>query len=86
MDKETFSEYVTNRYEDQINWYDRKSIENQAKYRRMQWSLIVFAALAPFLVELSILLNDCKIFERQPENFFGHLAALTAVIGILFII
>ena len=71
MDKEVFSTYLTDRYEDQVKWYDGKAMAYQAKYRRMQWPLIVFAALTPALVEVS-LIGECSLL--------GHLAALSAVI------
>lgn len=42
-------EYLKDRLEDQINWYDRKSIQNQKTFKRLQIILIVAAALIPFI-------------------------------------
>ncbi len=51
MDQEAFSKYLTERYEDQIGWYDRKAASNQMIYRWLQWSLIALAAITPVLIE-----------------------------------
>ena len=42
-------EYLKNRLDDQINWYDRKSIQNQKTYKMLQLILIVSAASIPFI-------------------------------------
>ena len=54
MDQNQFAKYISDRYEDQIRWYDRKAAINQKLYRWMQWTLIALAALTPILVELDI--------------------------------
>lgn len=52
MDKETFSEYVENRYKGQLGYYDKAAGKNQKKYRTCQWALIILSALTPILVAL----------------------------------
>ena len=52
MDQEAISKYLTERYEEQIGWYDSKAARNQTIYHLMQWSLIVLAAITPVLIEL----------------------------------
>ncbi len=52
MEKEDFQKYLKERYEDQINWYDKKSAWNQKLYRYFQWSVIVLAAITPVLVAI----------------------------------
>jgi hypothetical protein len=42
-------EYLKNRLDDQINWYDRKSSQNQKTYKRLQFVLIISAASVPFI-------------------------------------
>ena len=54
MEQEAFSKYLTDRYEDQINWYDAKAARNQTFYRWAQWSVIVLAAITPVLIELDL--------------------------------
>ena len=43
------NEYIEQRLEDQIGWYDRKSQWNQRWYKRLRLAEIVAAALIPFL-------------------------------------
>ncbi len=54
MDQETFSKFLSERYDDQVNWYDKKSLHNQKVYKRLQWIIIIFSALTPVLIELHI--------------------------------
>lgn len=44
----TEKEYLTDRLEDQITWYDKKSCWNQKWYKRLKASEIVISALIPF--------------------------------------
>ncbi|MBN2131802.1 MAG: DUF4231 domain-containing protein [Sedimentisphaerales bacterium] len=53
METADFQRYLSERYEDQINWYDKKSIWNQKLYRYFQWSVIVLAAVTPVLVAIA---------------------------------
>ena len=52
METEDFQKYLKERYEDQIDWYDKKSIWNQKLYRYFQWSVIILAAITPVLVAI----------------------------------
>ena len=52
METEDFQKYLKGRYEDQIDWYDKKSIWNQKLYRYFQWSVIILAAITPVLVAI----------------------------------
>ncbi len=54
MNEEEFQDYLKNRYGNQIEWYDKKAIWNQKWYRRLQFSIIGFSALAPILVAVSV--------------------------------
>lgn len=40
------------RLEDQISWYDKKSIDNQKWYKRLKISEIIAAAIIPFIAAL----------------------------------
>ena len=33
MNKEDFDKYINDRYQSQINWYDKKSMANQKMYQ-----------------------------------------------------
>lgn len=52
MNKEDFQKYLKERYEDQINWYDKKSILHQKMYKRFQGAVIVLSAITPVLVAI----------------------------------
>ncbi len=60
MNKEDFQKYLKERYEDQINWYDKKSIWNQKMYRRFQWIVIVLSAITPVLVAIVAINPETK--------------------------
>lgn len=42
-------EYLKDRLDNQIDWYDRKSSQNQKTYKRLQFILIISAASIPFI-------------------------------------
>ena len=42
-------DYIEQRLNDQINWYDRKSATNQHWFKRLRFAEIVAAATIPFL-------------------------------------
>ena len=43
------AEYLKQRLDDQIDWYDRKSVANQAAYKRLRLIEIIAAASIPLL-------------------------------------
>jgi Protein of unknown function (DUF4231) len=58
---------ILQRLEDQIAWYDRKSLSNQHTFKRIKMVEIVAAAMIPFLAALS----------------FSRVAYLTGALGVL---
>lgn len=50
MDKNTFDEYISDRYQDQISWYGKKAASNKKTYQIFQWLLIILSASVPALV------------------------------------
>jgi len=50
VDNNFFNNYLEERYKNQIDWYDKKSIFNQKIFKTMQWSIIILAAIAPILI------------------------------------
>jgi hypothetical protein len=70
METEEFQKYLKERYEDQIDWYDRKSIWNQKWYRRFQLSVIILAAITPVLVAIA------PEVTRWPAVFIAALVAI----------
>jgi len=53
VEPEAFKEYITDRYEDQINWYEMKASSNKRYYQIFQWVVIILSAVTPALVVLS---------------------------------
>lgn len=43
-------EYLLQRLDDQINWYDRKSMWNQQMYKVLKWLELVLSASIPIMV------------------------------------
>ncbi|MEW6608769.1 MAG: DUF4231 domain-containing protein [bacterium] len=54
MNSGKFQEYLKERYENQIAWYDQKAIWNQKRYKIFQWSVIVLSAITPILVVIAV--------------------------------
>ncbi|MCB1023817.1 MAG: DUF4231 domain-containing protein [Acidobacteria bacterium] len=50
MDKNTFEQYVKERYEGQIRWFQAKAAANKRWYQIFQWTVIVLASIVPVLV------------------------------------
>lgn len=50
MNKEKFNDYLKNRYEKEITWYDRSASWNHKAYQVSHWMTIFFAALTPILI------------------------------------
>lgn len=46
-------DYLQTRVDDQIDWYDRKSINNQRQFKRLQLVAIIFGATIPLLTAIS---------------------------------
>ena len=71
METSTFKAYLSDRYDDQIKWYDGKSRDNQKKYKAAQFVVIILSASTPVLIEFS-----------GPGSFveLTHLATVTSVV------
>lgn len=54
MTDEQFDEYLKDRYQHQITYYDSKAGRNKKIYNGFQWSVIVLSSLLPVLVVKSI--------------------------------
>jgi len=54
-------EYIQKRLQDQIDWYDQKSIENQLTFKRLRKTEIFAAALIPFVSGLTASIRSMLI-------------------------
>ena len=53
MDQEKFDAYRTDRYEDQISWYEKRSAQNKKNYTSLQWGVIVLSSCLPVLITVA---------------------------------
>ena len=54
VDQDTFEKYLIERYQNQVTWYDKKSIHNQKWAKRYRVAIIVIAAITPVLAALEL--------------------------------
>ena len=52
MNPENFERYLTDRYQDQVSWYQKKAAINKRYYQIFQWGVILLSAAVPVLVAL----------------------------------
>jgi hypothetical protein len=52
MNKEKFDEYIRTRYENQVDWYDKKSIFNKRFTYAFQIPILILATVTPIFIAL----------------------------------
>ena len=52
MENRNFEDYKKDRYQKEIEWYDKKSINNKRIYSVFQWGLIILSSITPLVVAL----------------------------------
>jgi Protein of unknown function (DUF4231) len=78
------SDPTWDRMEDQIDWYDRKSIRYQKVYKRIKLIEIIAAAAIPFLAALNISQGNNAWFSRYISWIIGGLGVLITILeGVL---
>ncbi len=70
MNSGEFDKYLTGRYEDQTNWYDRKSQKYKKLYYAFQGPIIILAAITPILIALG------ESWERWSAVIISALVAI----------
>lgn len=74
------AEYIAERLDAQMNWYDRKSSDNKKKYKRIKRTESVIAALIPVLITFGA-------FKVVQENDLGvFLQIIAALAGVALVI
>lgn len=76
----TEDEYLKARLDDQINWYDRKSVWNQQWFRRLQVAAIVASATIPFLS--GYMTEDTLVIKVAMGGLGLVVAAITAILSL----
>lgn len=82
MNKERISQddYFSERLDNQIDWYDKKSIQSQRWFKMLQVIVIVSSATIPFL---SGYMDEETLYLKIAIGLLGLLiAAITAVLGL----
>jgi len=73
-------EYLQERIDDQINWYDRKSLQNQKWFKRLQVVSIIAATTIPFI---SGYITEATLGLKLAVGVLGLIvAAITAILGL----
>lgn len=75
MDSE---KYIETRLQDQIEWYDRKSSENQKKFKHLRAAEIAAAALIPFLSGISASLPFVRLAGTVIIGLLGLIVTIIA--------
>lgn len=73
-------EYVDQRLDDQIEWYDRKSRSNQGWYKRLRMTQVLAAAVIPFLT--GYLESDTASIKLVVGGCGVVIAAVTATLDL----
>ncbi|MEW8626788.1 MAG: DUF4231 domain-containing protein [Candidatus Thiodiazotropha sp.] len=73
-------EYISQRLEDQINWYDKKSQSAQVNYKRIRLVEFFCAATIPFLA--GMMTNDSNYLKVVVGVLGVVVAIITAVQGL----
>lgn len=58
MDDNEFNDYFNNRYMNQQEWYSKKARQNKKWYKRIQFTLITFAAITPILIVIDYIAEN----------------------------
>ena len=79
-DRISQDDYFKDRLDNQIDWYDRKSIQSQKWFKRLQVMVIVSSATIPFL---SGYMDSETLYLKIVVGLLGLvIAAITAVLGL----
>jgi hypothetical protein len=58
VDDTEFEKYLKKRYEDQMRWYNQKSITNKKWFNCLEFSLIISSALTPILIVIDFISTE----------------------------
>ena len=73
------AEYIAQRLDNQIEWYDRKSLSNQYWYKRLRMTQFVAAALIPFFTAY---LSEIPMTKFVVGVFGVAIAVVTAALDL----
>jgi hypothetical protein len=73
------AEYLKNRVDEQISWYDRKSASNQRWFYRLRMIEIIAAAAIPLLASYSAIAVELRILVGVLGGIVAVIAAVVAL-------
>lgn len=76
MDKNLFEKYVVERYQKQLEWYERRALRNKHWYEGFQVALVLFSSLTPVLIAIDFCASG--VFSKW---FPIITSVITALIG-----
>jgi hypothetical protein len=76
-------DYLRDRLEDQLGWYDRKSVAAQRRFKWLRGVEIVLAALLPLLTVMSSLSRNPLVARVQPWVVAGVGVGVAIIAGVL---
>ncbi len=71
-------DYIQDRLQNQIDWYDRKSMENQKRFRRLRKAEIVAATFIPFVSGIAVSIRG---FEFTGPVITGLLGVIVSIVA-----
>lgn len=74
-------EYISERLQNQIDWYDNKSIENQKMFKRLRKIEIIVAAFIPFLSGITASIDSYSFIFLIIIGILGII--ITAIAGLV---
>lgn len=80
MEPQQFKKYLDERYKNQVDWYDKKSMINQKKYNYIQFFLIIFSSLTPILIVIDFCQPINAYIKWSPVFTSVIVAILTSVL------
>lgn len=80
MDEASFEAYLKDRYEKQMEYYNKASAKNQKRYKQFQWILIILSAITPVIAALNGLNNSTP---KSNLNLSLVVVIISSVVAIL---
>ncbi len=63
MDEREFKKFMKERYEDQLEWYEKKAKKNKQIYMYLQFILIVFSMVVPIIIVINYILTTSTVLQ-----------------------
>lgn len=75
IDSKEFAEYLKDRYYKEIEWYNKKAMENKKIYEILQWIIIGFTIITPVFIVLEITIEHNLAYVSLVSSVIVALSA-----------